>query len=324
MLVPLFGLFGPPCEFYYYNPKTSLVLFLFNTQPQTPQFRHAEMDAPGSDSQSRFKRLLRAMIAINSESQLLKLLMNVKDVDHMFACRLSCKAHGVSCINFKTTFLSTRNSKRSTHAYLFLFALLGGPEYISDAMVASIRRLMRPNCGYGIAESNGHAKSTEQICINPFHYNIVSADRVVKILISEGLLPSDVRAHVAFAPTLQLCAGLRHEIRTGSIPGPKFNLGYDAPPILATSQSQLSPPIPCDEEGGTSDSDTPTSSATASTIVLDDADVNAAKSLMLLQPPTASPHPPPPPPPAAAARACPPRPPCIIYYTPCLYTPIPL
>jgi hypothetical protein len=102
------------------------------------------------DTLGRVQRLLRASLPfLSSESDLFRWIIE-KSEDHVFACSAVCKSHGPTCANPKKTFLSTRNSRRSTHAFLFLLLLFGTATCIFDDMLKTVRKLLRPVCSNGI------------------------------------------------------------------------------------------------------------------------------------------------------------------------------
>jgi len=70
---------------------------------------------------------------------------------HVLGCPSKpCLLHLQVCNHPKKTFLSTRNSRRSTHVYLFWFFLLGNSSNITDDMLKSVRKLLRPACPLGL------------------------------------------------------------------------------------------------------------------------------------------------------------------------------
>jgi hypothetical protein len=101
------------------------------------------------DAEGRMRRFVRSMAVVTSLDDLLTLLQRSGD-GHILACKIKCTTHGPTCPRPKTTFLSTRNSRRSTHAYFFLLALLGRPDAITDDMVQHVRRQLRPTCDLGL------------------------------------------------------------------------------------------------------------------------------------------------------------------------------
>lgn len=77
-------------------------------------------------------------------------LNTMADSDHILACDMHCFFDGKTCDHPKKTFLSTRNSRRSCHVYLFAFYLLGGPSHVTDEMLKTLRRQLRPACPLGL------------------------------------------------------------------------------------------------------------------------------------------------------------------------------
>ncbi len=108
-----------------------------------------------SDCAARANRFFRAFKAA-SDRELWSGLDALEEDAHIFACDSRCLLSTAGetppggCLHPKKTFLSTRNSRRSSHVYLFWFYLLGSGARISDSMLQQARRLLRPACDFGL------------------------------------------------------------------------------------------------------------------------------------------------------------------------------
>lgn len=144
------------------------------------------------DCLPRAERLIRALKLVPLR-ELWVYLNSLEEADHLFACDAKCHIGPTpygGCSHPKKTFLSTRNSRRSTHVYLFWFFVFGNPARITDNMLkGDMRKNLRPICSYGLNECNGHARNPgHQVCINPFHYQVVEPQLIVDKLVQHGVL----------------------------------------------------------------------------------------------------------------------------------------
>ncbi len=105
------------------------------------------------DCPARAERLIRALKLVPLR-ELYGYLAALQDSDHLFACDSKCHIGSTpygGCSHPKKTFLSTRNSRRSTHVYLFWFYIFGNPLHITDNMLkGDIRKNLRPICSFGL------------------------------------------------------------------------------------------------------------------------------------------------------------------------------
>ena len=105
------------------------------------------------DCAARAERLIRALKLVPLR-ELWGFLDALEDSEHVLACDAKCHIGPTpygGCSHAKKTFLSTRNSRRSTHVYLFWFYVLGNPNRITDNMLkGDIRKNLRPVCSYGL------------------------------------------------------------------------------------------------------------------------------------------------------------------------------
>eukprot|EP00047_Mylnosiga_fluctuans_P015318 m.45193 g.45193 ORF g.45193 m.45193 type:complete len:404 (+) comp5864_c0_seq1:74-1285(+) len=171
------------------------------------------------DTAARAERFFRAFKTL-PERELFAALADLRGEEHIWACEAKCLAGPTpagGCLHPKKTFLSTRNSRRSAHVFLFYFYLFGDSAHISDEMLKDTRRLLRPTCSFGLNECNGHARARAgQVCINPFHYLVIEPSQILSLLASEGLItPQPLRDRNI--PARTFCEDIRRAVAVGEI-----------------------------------------------------------------------------------------------------------
>lgn len=140
------------------------------------------------------------------------------DVDHMIVCTRACRdGRGRHSTMPKALFQTSyeKQNKRYIHAYLFLFAILGNHTHITDPLIKNAQLLLTPSvlCKHGIPCFKGPSDD-EHVCINPFHYNVTSVERLATLLARPlNITPIYGELDGKYLPSLQVCRLLREWLR---------------------------------------------------------------------------------------------------------------
>ncbi len=126
------------------------------TQKPTAQDSSPNVAIIPSETFGRLKRFERSF-RLAGESSIILYLRSLAVDTHVLACNVRCQMHGPSCNAPRTTFLSTRNSRRSSHAYLFLLTMFGSSLAITDHLLKEVRKLLRPICSLGLRYNIGYS-----------------------------------------------------------------------------------------------------------------------------------------------------------------------